>query len=89
MIRSRDIADAYAKVRVADFIGSINATVEEKKLKVARLLAEYYRDNEAEQTAVVRADFSRMLIKEEAGLFSPVAEAAKIVRVPRQATVGI
>lgn len=89
LIRSRDIADAYAKVRVADFIGSINATVEEKKLKVARLLAEYYRDNEAEQTAVVRADFSRMLIKEEAGLFSPVAEAAKIVRVPRQATVGI
>ena len=86
-LRSRNIADAYDKVRVADYLGSINATRQEKLARIARLLAELYRDNEAESTTVVRADFSRMLIREEPGLVSPSMmeeESSKLGQVPRQ-----
>lgn len=70
-IYSRMIADCYDKVRVGDFLGSINSTLKERNLKIARLLAELYRDNEANQSLVVRADFTKMLIREEPGLVSP------------------
>ncbi len=70
-IYARQIADCYEKVRVADFIGSINATQAEKDEKMARLFAELYRDNEAGQSLLVRADFTKMTIKEEPGLVSP------------------
>ncbi len=70
-IHAREIADCYDKVRVADFLGSINSTVEERAAFMARLLAEMYRDNEANSSLLVRADFSRMIIREEGGLVSP------------------
>ena len=91
-IRSRDVADCYDKIRVSDFGGSINNTLEERLLKIARLLAEYYRDNEAEQTTTVRADFSRMMIREEQGLSSPTmpgSESSKLGQLPRQALAPI
>jgi len=91
-LRSRDVADCYDKIRVSDFGGSINATLEEKTLGLARLLYEYYRDNEAETSVVVRADFSRMLVKEEPGLTSPSApgaESSKLGQLPRQALAPI
>lgn len=71
LLKSRNIADAYAKVRIADFIGSLNQTRKEKAEKVIRLYAELYRDNEADRTFVARCDFSIMRIWEEAGLSSP------------------
>jgi replicative DNA helicase len=70
-IYSREIADCYAKIRIGDFLGSINSTIEERSEHLARLLAELYRDNDANQSLLVRADFSRMIIREEAGLVSP------------------
>lgn len=92
-IRARNIADAYDKVRVADFVGSINLTLQERAARVARLLAELYRDNEAESVQVVRADFSRMLLREEVGLTSPslaaAAEADKLGKVPRPSRMPI
>jgi replicative DNA helicase len=91
-LRSRDVADCYDKIRVSDFGGSINLTLEEKNLGLARLLFEYYRDNEAENSVVVRADFSRMLIKEELGLTSPAVpgmESSKLGQLPRQALAPI
>jgi hypothetical protein len=81
-IRSRDVADCYDKIRVSDFGGSINLTLEEKNLGIARLLYEYYRDNEAESSIVVRADFSKMLIREEPGYdqppYSPSCRAVRL-----------
>jgi hypothetical protein len=47
-IFARQIADCYAKVRVLDFIGSINSTRQEKREGRARLYAELYRDNAAD-----------------------------------------
>jgi len=76
LLKARQIADCYDKVRVADFLGSLNQTNAERDAKVMRLFAELYRDNEANQMTVVRADFSRALIKAESGLASPSVIAA-------------
>lgn len=64
LIASSEIADAYEKVRVCDFIASINQTPDERKAKVARLYYELARDNAMDQTQLVHADFDRMTIKE-------------------------
>jgi len=68
---ARQIADCYEKVRVADFIGSLNITNEERKAKVMRLLAELYRDNEANLGWVVSCDFSTMSIRGDPNARSP------------------
>lgn len=68
---SRQIADCYEKVRVADFIGSLNITTLEKDAKVMRLLAELYRDNMAGDKWVVSCDFSTMAIKSDPNAKSP------------------
>jgi hypothetical protein len=62
VLYARNIAECYDKVRVADFLGSINQTKEEKEALQMRLFAELYRDNEAGKILPVKADFSRMLI---------------------------
>ena len=67
ILTSKNIADAYAKVRVADFIGSANQTSEERLAKIMRLHAEMYRDNAANKTFVVEADFDLMTIKDIRG----------------------
>jgi len=69
---SREIADCYEKVRVCDFLGSLNATNIERSQKVLRVLAELYRDNSANVMRVVRADFDRMLIKMDPDVRSEV-----------------
>lgn len=63
VLQSRRIGDAWAKVKVADFLGTINQTLEERQQKVARLFAEMYRDNAASKLILVRADFSQMTIE--------------------------
>ncbi len=62
VLRSKEIAECYDKVRVADFIGSVNQTKEEKLAKQMRLFAELYRDNDAGIVIPVIADFGRMTI---------------------------
>lgn len=68
LLMARQIADAYAKVRVADFFGSLNMTHAERTAKQMRLYAEMYRDNEANDVRTVRAELAKMIIREEAGL---------------------
>ena len=78
LIHARQIADCYEKVRVADFLGSINATREERRTQPvdpynphgaklpgrARLFAELYRDNAADKEIPVVFDGSRMRLYE-------------------------
>jgi len=78
LIHARQIADCYEKVRVTDFLGSINATREERRTAPvdpnyphgsklpgrARLFAELYRDNAADKEIPVIFDGSRMRIYE-------------------------
>ena len=60
ILRSKDVADCYEKIRVADFIGSLNRTLEETKAGLMRVHSELYRENEAGTTAVLAADFATM-----------------------------
>lgn len=62
VLQARKVADCYDKVRVADFLGSINQTQEEREAKQARLFAELYRDNAAGTLILVYADFKKMTI---------------------------
>jgi len=83
VLQSRKIADCYDKVRVADFLGTINQTQEERQAKQARLFAELYRDNQAGQVILVYADFARMTIA-SAGAFSgnlPIGAVAGVAPV--------
>lgn len=76
LINSNMIADAYEKVRVADFIGSINWTNLEKDESVARLYAELYRDNASLDWITIRADWAKMILRQEKGLTSPAVNEA-------------
>lgn len=60
VLTSAKVADAYAKIRIADFIGSINQTEQERSQLVMRLYAEMYRDGPANKTITINADFSKM-----------------------------
>jgi len=62
IIRARQIADCIAKVHVADFLGSLNVTTDEKEQGILRAYLELYRDNEAGRLMRVKTDFSRGLI---------------------------
>ena len=69
-IFSRMIADCYEKVRVADFLGSLNYCNGERADKVMRVLGELYRDNAADARFCVRCDLDRMSLRMEPGLAS-------------------
>lgn len=71
-LTSRNIADCYAKVRVADFVGSINQTTQEREQGTMRLFAELYRDGAANVDIVASSDFDRMSI----GAGAPVTASA-------------
>lgn len=62
ILKSKDIADCYAKVRIADMVGSINQTREERKQGVMRLYVELLRDNAADVEMLIPADFQKMKI---------------------------
>lgn len=77
-VKSRQIADAYDKVRVADFLGSLNQTLEEKEEHMMRLYAELYRDAAADKWLTVEADMSRMVIRQKEGLVSPSMDGGAV-----------
>lgn len=62
ILKSADIADCYAKVRIADFVGSVNQTAAEREQKIMRMHLELARDTESDATFPVYSDFSRMTI---------------------------
>jgi hypothetical protein len=64
-IYSRMIADCYEKVRVADFIGSLNATRQEKDQHCMRIMCELYRDNAADVRFCVHCELNRMVIRDD------------------------
>lgn len=62
VLKSRDIADCYAKVRIADLVGSINQTRAEREQNVMRLFLELGRDVPTGHTFLVHSDFEKMRI---------------------------
>lgn len=69
VVKPRDIADCYEKVRAADAILSLNRTVEEIKHNQARVYLGAYRDNESHCLARVETDYDH-------GSFSKLGAAA-------------
>ena len=61
VIRAKDIADSYNKIRRSDFIGSINADDEDKDNQEARLWADMYRDAPASRLIRIKQDLPRMV----------------------------
>lgn len=61
-ITSNSIADAYGKVRICDFIGSINMTTAEKQQGITRYYCEMFRDGACNLLIEAQSDFSRMTI---------------------------
>jgi len=56
-----DIADSIEKVRVIDFLGSLNQTQEEEKAGIIRLYADVYRDGKCSKSIPIKTDFSKMI----------------------------
>jgi hypothetical protein len=66
ILKARQAADSIGKVHVADFLGSLNATNEEKKAGILRVYAELYRQNEADKVFALRTDYAKGVIYTEA-----------------------
>jgi replicative DNA helicase len=60
VLTSGDVADAYAKVRIVDAYGSLNATDDEMKRGEMRLFMESHRDSPVNQLYRITNDLSRM-----------------------------
>lgn len=62
VIRAAKIADAYAKIRVVDFVGSLNSTRKEREQGISRFYAEVHRDNPMGLYLKLQNDIARMKI---------------------------
>jgi hypothetical protein len=76
ILQTKNIADTIEKVRVADFLGTINFTREEKMAKQARLFAEMYRDNDASKMILVHMDLNKMTVAPFSGATGAVLPTA-------------
>ena len=70
VLRPRDVADCYEKVRVSDIIISLNRTEREKEHELARVFLGKYRDAEdgmcvRVRTAYTKGGFSDLSVREE------------------------
>jgi hypothetical protein len=61
LLRSKDIAESYEKVRIADFIATLNQTSHEKEAGILRFHLDLYRSNETDKTILLFVDFTRMI----------------------------
>ena len=60
-LRAKDISESYEKVRIADFVATLNQTSREKKLGILRFHMDIYRSNEDGRTVRLLTDFSKMI----------------------------
>jgi replicative DNA helicase len=67
LLRARDIAESYEKVRIADFVMTLNATSKEKDDGIMRLHIDIYRSNEADKTITMFQDYSSMIFYDKLG----------------------
>jgi KaiC/GvpD/RAD55 family RecA-like ATPase len=62
VLHGSSIAESYEKVRIADFIGSLNQTPEEKKQGVMRFHCDVYRSSASDKTIRLIVNFNRMIL---------------------------
>lgn len=61
LLRAKDIAESYEKVRIADLLVTLNQTPDEKSLGILRLHVDIYRSNAADFSIKLLVDFERMI----------------------------
>lgn len=61
LLKANSIAETYEKVRIADFIGTLNQTPKEQRMGVLRFHADIYRNNACDKTFRLLVDFERMI----------------------------
>lgn len=61
LLRANSIAETYEKVRIADFIGTLNQTPKEQRMGILRFHADIYRNNACDRTFRLLVDFERMI----------------------------
>lgn len=76
VLSSANVADAYAKVRIVDGWGSLNATDEEMERGEMRLFWEGHRDAPVNQIWTITNDLARMRMLKSAERYDPEADAA-------------
>lgn len=60
ILTSKDIADAYAKVRICDFVGSLNSSKAMRDAGIVRVFPEMFRDGPCGAAFDIGFDFARM-----------------------------
>jgi len=97
VMKVADYSWSWNKVKVADFLGTINQSREEEERKQARLYCEEYRANKAHLLVTIHADFDKMTMASLAAcgteilpqpIVEPMAQTQSIY-VPRQQRVPI
>ena len=61
ILRSASISESYEKVRIADFVGTLNQTPFEKDAGIMRIFADIYRSNASDVMIRTFCDFERMI----------------------------
>lgn len=61
ILHGSDISETFEKVRIADFLCSLNQTPREKEMGLMRLHADIYRNNSCDRTIRLITDFERMI----------------------------
>lgn len=59
ILRSKDIADCFERVRIADLVVTLNQTPKEKLAGILRMHIDLYRSSDADKTIYMICDFSR------------------------------
>lgn len=68
LLKSSDLSGRYEKIKVADFVGSLNATLQERTEGRMRLWIEAVRDGVANREISIAADYGRMIFGDRANL---------------------
>jgi replicative DNA helicase len=61
LLRSKDIAESFEKVRIADLVITLNQTPKEKHMGVLRIHVDIYRSNDTDRTIWSLVDFGKMI----------------------------
>jgi len=61
LLRAKDISESYEKVRIADFVATLNSTVREMNLGILRFHADIYRNSDCNKTIRLITNFSKMI----------------------------
>lgn len=78
LLRAKDISESYEKVRIADFIATLNQTPREKEFGIVRFHADIYRSNDTDKTIRLVTDFAKsMLYSPKYGIVETTPEWAK------------